>query len=262
VRGIVVRGAVGRARRRGLLLPARIAACLFDLDGVVTRTAKLHAAAWKQTFDAFLRERAARGGGSFVAFDAAADYDSYVDGRPRADGVRAFLASRELELPAGGPSDPPSADTVYGLGARKNLLVRELMAQRGVAAYEGSLRFLEAAGEAGLALALVTSSENADAVLRAAGLAGRFEVLVDGSLARELGLAGKPSPDVFVEAARRLGVAPARAAVFEDALAGVAAARAGGFGLVVGVDRAGQAAALREAGADVVVSDLAELIVA
>lgn len=244
----------------GLLLPERISACLFDLDGVLTRTAELHAAAWKQTFDAFLLERAERGAGSVVPFDAVADYDAYVDGRPRADGVRAFLASRGVELPEGEPTDAASVETVHGVGARKNALVRELMAERGVAAYEGSVRFLEAAAKAGLMFALVTSSENAGAVLLAAGLQGRFDAQVDGSVARELGLAGKPAPDTFLEAARRLGVLPVRAAVFEDALAGVAAGRAGEFGLVVGVDRAGQAAALSDHGADVVVADLAELI--
>ena len=240
---------------RLLRLPEAITACLFDLDGVLTRTADLHAAAWKRTFDAFLRDR-----GAPVAFDAAADYKAYVDGRPRADGVRSFLASRGIELPEGSPSDPSSAGTVHGLGRHKNELVQELMAQRGVTAYEGSVEFVQTAREAGLRRAVVTSSENAHAVLRAAGLDGAFEVEVDGAVAHELGLAGKPAPDVFLEAARRLGVAPAEAAVFEDALAGVAAGRAGGFGLVVGVDRTGQAAELRAAGADVVVADLAELI--
>lgn len=245
-----------------LRLPETIAACLFDLDGVLTRTAELHAAAWKRTFDAFLRQRATAGGGSPLPFDAGADYDAYVDGKPRADGVRSFLASRGIELPEGSQDDPPSAATVHGLGRRKNELVRALMAKRGVAAYEGSLRFVAAVREAGLGRAVVTSSENADAVLRAAGLGGVFDVEVDGVLARELGLAGKPAPDVFLEAARRLRVEPRRAAVFEDALAGVAAGRAGGFGLVVGVDRVGQAAELRDRGADVVVADLADLIAA
>lgn len=243
-----------------LRLPGAISACLFDLDGVLTRTAGLHAAAWKQTFDAFLRDRTAPGGGASVPFDAVADYGTYVDGRPRADGVRSFLASRGIELPEGSPGDLASADTVHGLGRRKNQLVQELMAQHGVAAYGGSVDFLEAVRKAGLGRAVVTSSENADAVLRAAGLQGAFDVEVDGALARELGLAGKPAPDAFLEAARRLGVAPRQAAVFEDALAGVASGRAGGFGLVVGVDRTGQAAELRASGADTVVADLAELI--
>jgi beta-phosphoglucomutase family hydrolase len=243
-----------------LRLPAEISACLFDLDGVLTRTAELHADAWKQTFDAFLRDRTARGRGASVRFDAVVDYNTYVDGRPRADGVRSFLASRGIELPAGSSSDPASADTVHGLGRRKNELLAELMARHGVSAYDGSVDFLEAVKEAGLARAVVTSSENAGAVLHAAGLEGTVDVVVDGELARELGLAGKPAPDVFLEAARRLGVAPRQAAVFEDALAGVAAGRAGDFGLVVGVDRTGQAAELRASGADTVVADLAELI--
>ncbi len=244
----------------GLRLPETITACLFDLDGVLTRTAKLHAAAWKQTFDELLRRRATAAGATPADFDAVADYDAYVDGRPRADGVRSFLASRGIELAEGSPADPTSADTVSGVGRRKNELVGELMAQRGVAPYEGSVRFLAAVRKAGLGVAVVTSSENAGAVLRAAGLGGAFDVQVDGVVAHELGLAGKPAPDVFEEAARRLGVTPGQAAVFEDALAGVAAGRAGGFGLVVGVDRSGEAAELRTHGADVVVSDLAELI--
>lgn len=247
---------------RTLWLPRAIAACLFDLDGVLTRTAELHAAAWKQTFDAFLLERATRGGGPGVPFDEVADYDAYVDGKPRADGVRSFLAARGIHLPEGSPDDPPSADTVHGLGRRKDELVHALMDERGVAAYEGSMRFLAAVREAGLRRAVVSSSESAEAVLRTAGLAGTFDVRVDGTVVRALGLAGKPAPDAFLEAARRLGVAPPQAAVFEDALAGVAAGRAGGFGLVVGVDRSGEAAELRAAGADLVVSDLAELIAA
>lgn len=242
---------------RRLRLPEPITACLFDLDGVLTRTAELHAEAWKRTFEAFLQGR-----GTPMRFDAVADYTAHVDGRPRADGVRSFLASRGIELPEGTPTDVSSADTVHGLGRRKNELVQELMAKRGVAAYEGSVDFLQAAREAGLRSAVVTSSENADAVLRAAGLGDQFDAKVDGAVAHELGLAGKPEPDGFLEAARRLGVTPAEAAVFEDALAGVAAGRAGRFGFVVGVDHNGHAADLRAAGADTVVADLAELIVA
>lgn len=245
---------------RRLRLPEATSACLFDLDGVLTRTAELHAAAWKQTFDAFLGNRAAGDRRAPDPFDALADYNTFVDGRPRADGVRSFLASRGIVLPEGSPDDPASADTVHGLGQRKNQVMEEMMAQRGVTAYGGSVAFLEAVRESGLGRAVVTSSENAHAVLRAAGLQGAFDVVVDGALARELGLAGKPAPDVFLEAARRLGVAPGQGAVFEDALAGVAAGRAGGFGLVVGVDRTGQAGELRAAGADTVVADLAELI--
>ncbi|MHB8508349.1 MAG: HAD family hydrolase [Candidatus Dormibacteria bacterium] len=245
---------------RGVRLPDTIAACLFDLDGVLTRTAELHAAAWKTTFDEFLRRQAAPGAADPVLFDAHADYDAYVDGKPRAAGVQSFLSSRGLKLAEGSATDNVGADTVYSLGKRKAERVQDLIAQRGVRAYEGSERFLAAVREAGLLRALVTSSENADAVLIAAGLEGEFDVQVDGETAHRLGLPGKPAPDVFEEAARRLGVAPPNAAVFEDALAGVAAGRAGDFGLVVGVDRDGQADALRAAGADVVVADLAELI--
>lgn len=242
-----------------LRLADGIGACLFDLDGVLTRTAEVHAAAWKQTFDAFLQRRGVRGAAG-RPFDIEDDYAEYVDARPRSDGVRSFLASRGIALAEGMPDEPPSADTVHGLARRKNELVQELIARDGVAAYEGSVRFLAATRDAGLACALVTSSENAMAVLRAAGLQHAFMVTVDGALAHDLGLAGKPAPDFFLEAARRLRVAPAHAAVFEDALAGVAAGRAGGFGLVVGVDRAGRGDELRAAGADIVVEDLAELI--
>jgi beta-phosphoglucomutase family hydrolase len=241
------------------LLPEGIVACLFDLDGVLTRTAEVHADAWKQTFDAFLQRQTAPGA-AVRPFDAARDYTTYVDGKPHSDGVRSFLASRGIDLAEGSPDDPALADTVHGLARRKNELVQALIARDGVAAYEGSVRFLAAVRDAGLACALVTSSENEAAVLRTAGLEHTFMVTVDGALSHELGLAGKPAPDGFVEAARRLGVAPAHAAVFEDALAGVAAGRAGGFGLIVGVDRVGQGDELRAAGADIVVGDLAELI--
>ena len=243
-----------------LRLPVSVRACLFDLDGVLTSTAEVHAAAWKRAFDSFLRERAQRSGDRLVPFDAAADYATHVDGRPRADGVREFLASRGIRLPEGGVGDAPARETINGLANRKNELVGRLIERQGVRAYEGSVRCLGAVRAAGLASALVTSSENAEAVLRAARLDGIFEVIVDGVAVRELGLAGKPAPDEFLEAARRLGVAPRRAAVLEDAVAGVAAGRAGNFGHVIGVDRVGRAAELRAAGADVVVSDLAELL--
>lgn len=243
-----------------LRLPESITACLFDLDGVLTRTAELHAAAWKQAFDELLRRRAAVVGATPVVFDLKGDYAAYVDGRPRAAGVRAFMASRGIVLAEGSAADPASADTVHGVGRRKTDLVGELLARCGVAAYPGSVRFLAAVQAAGLGVAVVTSSENATAVLRAAGLGDTFAVRVDGVVARRLGLAGKPAPDGFLEAARRLDALPAQAAVFEDALAGVAAGRGGGFGLVVGVNRSGQAAALHAHGADVVVDDLADLI--
>jgi beta-phosphoglucomutase family hydrolase len=241
-------------------LPDGIQACLFDLDGVLTQTAKVHAAAWKEMFDAFLREHAARAGTPFEPFDPVADYDEYVDGKPRYDGVRSFLAARGIELPEGALGDPPGAETIYGLGDRKNELVLEMIRRQGVQVYESSVRYVHAAREAGLHRAVVTSSANAQEVLVAAGIDDLFEVRVDGVLAERKRLRGKPAPDTFLAAARALGVAPGRAAVFEDALAGVAAGRAGRFGFVVGVDRVSQAEALREQGADVVVSDLAELL--
>jgi HAD superfamily hydrolase (TIGR01509 family) len=226
----------------------------------LTQTAEVHAAAWKEMFDAFLRERASRIGTPFEPFDSVADYDEYVDGKPRYDGVRSFLGARGIELPEGTPDDPPSAETIHGLGNRKNELVLAMIQRQGVRVYEGSVRYVRAAREAGLHRAVVTSSANADEVLAAAGIDDLFDVRIDGVVAARERLQGKPAPDTFLAAARALSVAPAHAAVFEDALAGVASGRAGRFGLVVGVDRVGQAAALREHGADLVVTDLAELI--
>lgn len=245
---------------RALGLPAGTRACLFDLDGVLTRTAVVHAQAWKQTFDAFLRRRAHLAGSPFVPFDAVSDYEAYVDGEPRLDGVRTFLASRGITLPEGSSADPPEAETVHGLGRRKNELLLELLERDGVEAYAGSVRYVRAARDAGLRSAVVSSSANCREVLDAAGIADLFDVRVDGVTAEREQLHGKPSPDTFLAAARALDVAPARAAVFEDALAGVEAGRAGAFALVVGVDRAGQADALRAHGADLVVDDLAELL--
>ncbi|MEU1269319.1 beta-phosphoglucomutase family hydrolase [Streptomyces sp. NPDC005799] len=237
-------------------LPEDIQACLFDLDGVVTKTAVVHAAAWKETFDAFLRERE---GADFRPFDAGADYDEYVDGRPRADGVRTFLASRGIELPEGRPDDPPEAATVNGVGNRKNLLVLEKIRTEGVEAYDGTLRYIEAVRAQGLRTAIVSSSANTRDVLRSIKAEGLFEVRIDGVVAAERKLPGKPHPDTFLAAARDLGVEPSHAAVFEDALAGMDAGRSGHFGYVVGVDRVGQAEALSAHGADVVVKDLSEL---
>src|SRR6266540_4141528 len=233
-------------------LSSTIQACLFDLDGVLTQTAKVHAVAWKEMFDAFLRARAARTGEQFVPFNAVKDYDEYVDGKPRYDGVRSFLASRGIALPEGDPSDPPKAETIAGLGNRKNELVLALIRRDGVEAYDGSVRYVHAVREAGLHRAVVSSSANCREVLAAAG--------IDGLVAEREHLKGKPAPDTFLAAAHALGVRPSQAAVFEDALAGVAAGRAGRFGFVVGVDRVGQAEALREHGAELVVSDLAELL--
>ncbi len=237
-------------------LPDAIRACLFDMDGVLTRTETVHSAAWKEMFDAFLRERSRRTGEPFVAFDEVRDYDEYVDGKPREEGVRSFLAARGIELPDGGPQDPPDADTVHALGERKNEIVLRLIHDHGVQVYEDTIRYLDAVQQHGLACAVVSSSTNAHDVLQAAGLAGRFDVVIDGIVAAREHLHGKPAPDTFLAAARALAVAAASAAVVEDAEAGVQAGRAGHFGLVVGVDRAGQADALRAHGADVVVSDV------
>jgi beta-phosphoglucomutase family hydrolase len=241
-------------------LPDAITGLLFDLDGVLTQTAKVHAAAWKEMFDDYLRRRAEARGEEFVPFDPVADYDEYVDGKPRYDGVRSFLASRGIELPEGSPDDPPTAETVHGLGNRKNELVLKLIHEHGVEPYEGSVRYVKAARDAGLRSAVVSSSANAHDVLGAAGIEALFDTVIDGVVAEREHLKGKPDPDTFLAGARALEVAPAHAAVFEDALAGVQAGRAGRFGFVVGVDRVGQADALRAHGADVVVRDLAELL--
>ncbi|KID28248.1 beta-phosphoglucomutase family hydrolase [Prauserella rugosa] len=234
-------------------LPATITTCLFDLDGVLTSTASLHRAAWKRAFDELLGRR---GSGEFTD----EDYAAYVDGRPRLDGVRAFVASRGLDLPEGSPDDPPDVDTVHGVGTRKNDLVLRMIDEQGVEPFPGSERYLTAVREAGLAIGVVTSSANAENVLAAAGLDRFVQARVDGVTITTEGLRGKPAPDSFLACARLLGAEPAAAAVFEDALAGVEAGRAGRFGHVVGVDRADQAEALRRHGADVVVTDLAELL--
>jgi beta-phosphoglucomutase family hydrolase len=240
-------------------LPEQITACLFDLDGVLTQTAKVHLKAWKQMFDEYLRDRSERTGEPFREFTPD-DYDEYVDGKPRRDGVRSFLQSRGIELPLGNADDPPDAETIYGLGTRKNELVLGIIHDDGVEPYEGSVRFIEAAREQGLRRAVVSSSTNCKDVLVAAGIDQLFEARIDGVVAEREHLAGKPAPDTFLAGARALGVEAAQAVVFEDALAGVEAGRAGRFGWVVGVDRVGHAQALREHGADVVVKDLAELL--
>ncbi|GLY05947.1 hydrolase [Actinoplanes sp. NBRC 101535] len=234
-------------------------ACLFDLDGVLTQTALVHGAAWKQTFDSFLESWSERHDQPFVPFDAGVDYHRYVDGRQRADGVRSFLASRDITLPEGDPDDGPDQETVNGVGNRKNLLVLQKIKEGAVEVYPGSVEYLKAAKAAGLRRAVVSASANCKDVLEAAGIADLLEVRVDGVVARELGLPGKPAPDTFLLAAKQLGIPPENCAVYEDAQAGVAAGKAGGFGIVIGVDRVGQAEALREHGADVVVTDLSEL---
>jgi beta-phosphoglucomutase family hydrolase len=241
-------------------LPDAVTACLFDMDGVITQTAKVHDAAWKEMFDDFLRAWSAQHNVPFVPFDPVRDYDEYVDGKPRLEGTASFLESRGISLPAGAESDPAGAQTVWGLSNKKNDLILKVLARDGVEAYEGSVRYVKAVRAAGLRTAIVSSSANTQAALRAADLESLFEVRVDHQVAEAAKLHGKPAPDTFLEAARLLGVTAAQAAVFEDALAGVAAGRAGNFGYVVGVDRVGQAGQLRAHGADVVVQDLAELL--
>ena len=241
-------------------LPDQVRACLFDLDGVLTKTATVHAAAWKQMFDEYLRQRAERTGEPFVAFDSDSDYGEYVDGKPRYDGVRSFLASRGIELPEGEEDDPPTEETVHGLGNRKNELVLKMIREDGVEAYPGSVRYLEAVRDAGLKRAVVSSSTNCRDVLVAAGIEQLFEARIDGVVAEREHLKGKPAPDTYLAGARALGVGAEEAAVFEDALAGVEAGRAGKFACVVGVDRVDHADALREHGATIVVEDLAELL--
>jgi beta-phosphoglucomutase family hydrolase len=251
-------GEPGRQRttHHARVVPEGITACLFDLDGVLTNTAALHMDAWKQIFDDFLRERA---GERFRPFTEN-EYLEYVDGRPRADGVRQFVASRGITLPDGSRDDPPTADTVHGLGNRKNEVLIAIIRERGVGPYPGSVRYLEAVRDAGLAVGVVTSSENAASVLDAADLSRFVRARIDGLVISGEKLRGKPEPDSFLAGARTLGVAPAETAVFEDALAGVQAGRAGGFGWVVGVDRTHQADELRSHGADIVISDLADIL--
>src|SRR4051812_1084006 len=245
----------GTGMRLGL--PDEIEVCLFDLDGVLTDTASVHAAAWKRMFDEFLRSR---DGAGFTPFDPHDDYDRYVDGKPREDGVRDFLQARGILLPNGSPDDGPEQNTVYGLGNRKNAEVQRRIAEDGVTVFEGSRRYLQAAAAAGLRRFVVSSSANTELVLRTTGLDEWVEGRIDGVTLAEKHIPGKPKPDSFLAGAALAGVPPARAVVFEDALAGVAAGRAGNFGYVVGVDRVGQAAELTAHGADVVVTDLAQLI--
>jgi len=246
--------------RERIDLPPQIAACLFDLDGGLTKTAVVPAHAGKQMFDEFLQKRAEEKGEEFRPFDIKTDYNEYVDGKPRYDGVRDFLASRGIELPHGEEDDPPAAETVCGLGNRKNDLVLELIERDGVEAYEGSVRFVRLCGEAGLHRAVVSSSANTKSVLKVVGIEDLFEAVIDGVVTEERHLNGKPAPDTYLAGAEAVGVEPSAAAVFEDAVSGVESGRAGNFGHVVGVDRVDHAEALRQHGADVVVKDLAELI--
>jgi beta-phosphoglucomutase family hydrolase len=236
-------------------LPPPVRACLFDLDGVLTKTATVHFAAWKRTFDEFL-QRHDPGQGEFAQLD----YNRYVDGKHRADGVRGFLASRGIELPEGSAGDPADAASVRAIATRKNEMVLRELEEHGVEVYPGSVDYLRAVKEAGLPTAVVTASANGERVIAAGGFADLVDELVDGLVAARDGLRGKPEPDTFLAGARALSVDPSEAVVFEDAISGVAAGRAGAFGHVVGVDRVGQADALRDAGADVVVRDLSELL--
>ncbi|MBS2028221.1 MAG: beta-phosphoglucomutase family hydrolase [Deltaproteobacteria bacterium] len=241
-------------------LPANIRGCLFDLDGVLTQTAKLHAAAWKQMFDAFLDQRGRETSVHLEPFDAVRDYDDFVDGKPREAGTRSFLASRGIHLPLGEPDDPPGSETIRGLAKKKNEIVLRLIRERGVLTYPGSIRYVGLARAAGLQTAVVSSSRNCREVLGAAGIEALFEARIDGNTASEQHLRGKPAPDAYLAAARALQLEPEQCAVFEDALAGVEAGRAGRFGCVIGIDRRGQADGLRAHGADLVVGDLGALL--
>jgi beta-phosphoglucomutase family hydrolase len=238
----------------------RYDAVLFDLDGVITNTAKLHATCWKQMLDEYLQKRAGERGEAFCPFDLATDYRLHLDGKPRFDGVRDFLASRGIKLPEGTSDDPPQAETVRGLGNRKNELVSDAIERIGVEAYEGSVQFIDQLHRERFKVALVTSSENCTAVLKAAKLEGLFDVRVDGHMVEIQNLAGKPAPDTFLMAAKLLGVEPRRAVVVEDAISGIQAGSSGNFGLVIGVARKGNAEELKQHGADVVVNDLSELV--
>jgi beta-phosphoglucomutase family hydrolase len=244
----------------GLGLPEKVRACLFDLDGVLTDTASVHTKAWKAMFDDFLSQRAERTGDEFVPFDPGADYRKYVDGKKREDGVKSFLDSRGIELPEGDPDDAGDKETINGLGNRKNDMFQKVLEKDGVEVFDGSRRYLEAVSAAGLAIAVVSSSANTREVLRITGLERFVQKRVDGVTLREEHIAGKPAPDSYLRGAELLDVAPDAAAVFEDALSGVEAGRAGNFGFVVGVDRVGQAEDLKSSGADIVVTDLAELL--
>jgi beta-phosphoglucomutase family hydrolase len=251
---------MGQSAEKHAVTRERYDAVLFDLDGVITDTASLHAACWKQMFDDYLRKRANERHEAFQPFDLTTDYRLYVDGKPRFDGVRAFLRSRDIHLPEGKPADPPEAESVTGLGNRKNNLVNRIFDERGVRPYEGSVKLIQQLRRDGFKIAVVTSSENCLAVLKAASLDTFFDARVDGNMVHSHHLAGKPAPDTFLLAAKLLGVDPARAVVVEDAISGVQAGSKGNFGLVVGVARKGDAGELRKHGAGLVVNDLDELV--
>ena len=249
----------GRTRGGAILETRRWRAALFDLDGVITQTARVHAAAWKRLFDGFLRERGEDCGTTFEPFDAVSDYQRYVDGKPRYDGVRSFLDARNISLPFGEADEPPGNDTVCGLANRKDALFTQYLDRHGVKVYVSSVDLVRALRASGLGTAVVSASRNCRSVLRAAGVEDLFDVRVDGVVAQQLKLRGKPAPDTFLHAARQLGVEPAAAVVFEDAVAGVQAASRGGFQCVVGVNRTGDAGGFYEHGADIVVADLGDI---
>jgi beta-phosphoglucomutase family hydrolase len=251
---------MGQPRNQRVITRDQYDAVLFDLDGVITNTARIHAACWKEMFDEYLRKRATEQGEAFRPFDSIEDYRVHVDGKPRFDGVRDFLKSRDIHLPEGSLHDPPDKETVGGLGNRKNQLVTKSIQEKGVEVYEGSVLFIRQLRRNGYKVAVVSSSANCKAILHAANLEDLFEVRVDGILVETQHLAGKPAPDTFLIAAKRLGVEPSRAIVVEDALSGVEAGAAGRFGLVIGVARKANAEELRRHGAHLVVSDLAELV--
>jgi beta-phosphoglucomutase family hydrolase len=251
---------VKQSRLGHVVTKDRFDAVLFDLDGVLTDTAKIHAACWKEMFDDFLRQRAAENNEPFRPFDIASDYKLYVDGKARFDGVQSFLESRSVHVPYGEPDSPPNNETICGLGNRKNEMVKEAIESEGVEAYEGSVAFVRHLRGRGIKTAVVSASSNCEAVLASAGIADLFDARVDGEVAARLKLAGKPAPDTFLKAAEGLGVAPNRAVVVEDAISGVQAGRDGGFGLVIGINRKGDAESLWENGADIVVNDVGEML--
>ena len=241
------------------ITPERFDAVLFDMDGVLTDTTGVHATCWKETFDAFLQQRAARTQESFRSFDIDMDYKRYLDGKPRLEGIASFLAARGIQLPYGDPQAPANTATIHGLGKRKNELVKAVFNTQGVEAYDDAVRLVRDVRRQGIKTAVVSSSTNCAAVLRAAGIAELFELRLDGVVTARLQLAGKPAPDTYLKAAVELGATPERSVVVEDAIAGVQAGRAGGFGLVIGIDRKGDAALLAKHGADLVVSGLGQI---
>jgi len=251
---------MSESKQKNPITPDKFDAVFFDLDGVITATAKVHAKCWKIMFDEYLKKRSAEKGEPFRPFDIETDYRLYVDGKPRFDGVRDFLTSRKIDLPEGTHEDPPNAETVGGLGNHKNDLINEVIKTDGVEAYEGTITLARQIRDAGIKIAVVTSSQNCDAVLKAIHITDLFDAKVDGNVIHEQNLAGKPAPDSFLEGAKRLGVEPARAVVVEDAISGVQAGRNGKFGLVIGVDRKGNAEELKKNGADIVVKDLSEFL--